>query len=111
MLAGAVPQGHDVGFTPGEVAGMGVARLPGVAIVRELLVGELTDRLEHRKPRLARCLLSDDQRFAHQCIEQIDDSIAIHFRTRYRAGTFEVEATREAEHRSSSCLSASSRRS
>ena len=49
-LPGAVPQRHDVGFTPGEVASMGGADLGGLAAGDELLLGELADRLQHRKP-------------------------------------------------------------
>ena len=49
-LAGAVPQGHDVGFTLGEVASMGGPDLGGLAARDELLLGELADRLQHRKP-------------------------------------------------------------
>ena len=49
-LTGAVPQGHDVGFAPGEVAGMGGPRLGGLAACDELFLGELADRLQHRKP-------------------------------------------------------------
>src|SRR6476620_9053835 len=49
-LPGAVPQGHDVGFTPGEVASMGGPDLGGLATRDELLFGELADRLQHRKP-------------------------------------------------------------
>ena len=49
-LAGAVPQGQDVGFTPGEVAGMGGADLGGLAACDELFLGELADRLQHREP-------------------------------------------------------------
>ena len=49
-LAGAVPQGQDVGFTPGEVAGVCGPDLVGVAAGHELFLGELADRLQHRKP-------------------------------------------------------------
>ena len=49
-LSGAVPQGQDVGFAPGEVAGMGGPDLGGLAARDELLLGELADRLQHRKP-------------------------------------------------------------
>ena len=49
-LAGAVPQGHDVGFTPGEVASMGGPDLSCIIAGDKLLLGELADRLQHRKP-------------------------------------------------------------
>ena len=51
-LAGAVPQGQDVGFAAGEVAGMRGPDLGGLATGDELLLGELADRLQHRKPGL-----------------------------------------------------------
>ena len=50
-LSGAVPQGQDVGFAPGEVAGMGGPDLGGLAARDELFLGELADRLQHREPR------------------------------------------------------------
>ena len=49
-LSGAVPQGQDVGFAPGEVAGMGGPDLGRRPAGDELLLGELADRLQHRKP-------------------------------------------------------------
>src|SRR6476619_6938935 len=49
-LPGAVPQGHDVGFTPGEVASMGGPYLGGLAARNESVFGELADRLQHRTP-------------------------------------------------------------
>ena len=48
-LAGAVPQGEDVGFAPGEVAGMRGTHLSGLAMGGELLLGELADRFQHRE--------------------------------------------------------------
>ena len=49
-LAGAVPQGHDVGFASGEVARVGGPNLGCFAAGDELFLGELADRLQHRKP-------------------------------------------------------------
>ena len=49
-LAGAVPQGQDVGFAPGEVAGMRGPDLGRLAAGDELFLGELADRLQHRIP-------------------------------------------------------------
>jgi hypothetical protein len=46
-LARAVPQRQDIGFPPGEVAGMrgpGLGRRPAGG---ELFLGELADRLQH----------------------------------------------------------------
>src|ERR1700722_12064732 len=40
----------------------------------ELLLGELADRLQHRKPGPPRNPVSDQQRLAHQRVEQIQDS-------------------------------------
>src|SRR5258707_1384539 len=64
-LAGAVPEGHDLCFAPGEMAGMCVARFDSLAACDELLVGELADGFEHRKTRFPRRLISDQQRFAY----------------------------------------------
>ena len=70
-LAGAVPQGQDVGFAPGEVARVGGPNLGCFATGDELFLGELADRLQHRKPGPPRRPVSDQQRLAHQGIEQI----------------------------------------
>ena len=70
-LAGAVPQGQDVGFASGEVARVRGANLGCFAAGDELFLGELADRLQHRKPGPPRRPVSDQQRLAHQRIEQI----------------------------------------
>ena len=49
-LAGAVPQGQDVGFASGEVARMGGPDLGRLTAGDELFLGELADRLQHREP-------------------------------------------------------------
>ena len=49
-LSGAVPQRHDVGFALSEVAGVGGPRLSGRTAGDELVLGELANRLQHRKP-------------------------------------------------------------
>ena len=49
-LAGAVPQGQDVGFAAGEVPRVGGPNLGCFAAGDELFLGELADRLQHRKP-------------------------------------------------------------
>ena len=49
-LAGAVPQGQDVGFAPGEVPRVGGPNLGCFAAGDQLFLGELADRLQHRKP-------------------------------------------------------------
>jgi hypothetical protein len=46
-LPEAVPQGHDVGFASGEIAGMGSPDLGGLPTGDELVLGELADRLQH----------------------------------------------------------------
>ena len=70
-LAGAVPQGHDVGFASGEVARVGGPDLGCFATGDELFLGELADRLQHRKPGPPRRPVGHQQRLAHQRIEQI----------------------------------------
>jgi hypothetical protein len=49
-LAGAVLQRQDVGFTPGEVAGVRSTDLCRFTAGDELFLGELADRFEHGKP-------------------------------------------------------------
>ena len=49
-LAGAVPQGHDVGFASGEVPRVGGPNLGCFAAGDELFLGELADRFQHRIP-------------------------------------------------------------
>ncbi len=97
-LAGAVPQGHDVGFPPSEVAGMRCAGFGRRPAGGELFLGELADRLQHRKPGPPRRPVSDQQRLAYQGIEQIQGGEVI-IGTHDCAGTFEVESP--GEHRTS----------
>ncbi len=46
FLSGAVRQGHDVGFTPGEVPRVGGPNLGCFTAGDELFLGELADRLQ-----------------------------------------------------------------
>ena len=64
-LAGAVPQGQDVGFASGEVPRVGGPNLGRLAAGDELFLGELADRLQHRKPGPPRRPVSHQQRLAH----------------------------------------------
>ena len=64
-LVGAVPQGQDVGFASGEVAGVGGPNLRCFAAGNQLFLGELADRFQHRKPGPSRRPVSDQQRLAH----------------------------------------------
>jgi hypothetical protein len=102
-LAGAVPQGHDVGFSPGVVAGMRGAHLRRRTAGGELFLGELADRLQHRKAGPPRGPVGDQQRLAHQRIEQIEDGEVVClwgiWESGYRACTLEVESA--GEHRTS----------
>ncbi len=95
-LAGAVPQGQDVGFAPGEVARVGGPNLGCFTAGDELLLGELADRLQHRKPGPPRRPVSDQQRLAHQRIEQIKDRVVVGVvGSDYRAGAVEIKSPGE----------------
>ena len=95
-LAGAVPQRHDVGFALREVAGMRGTDPVCLAARDELLLGELADRLQHREPGSSRGPVGDEQRLAHQGVEQIEDGVVIDIiGSRYRASTLEIESTGE----------------
>jgi hypothetical protein len=48
---------------------MGGARLGGLARTGELFLGELADRLQHRKPSAPRGVIGDHQRLANQSVE------------------------------------------
>ncbi len=93
-LAGAVPQGQDVGFASGEVARVGGPNLGCFAAGDELFLGELADRLQHRKPGPPRRPVGDQQRLAHQGIEQIQGGEVI-IGTHDGAGTLQVESPGE----------------
>src|SRR6202011_2767052 len=55
-----------------EVAGVGGARLGGLPRGGELLLGELANRLQHRKPSAPRGVIGDQQRLANQSIEYVE---------------------------------------
>ena len=52
---------------------MGGPDLSGLAAGDELLLGELADGLQHRKPGPPRRPVGNQQRLAHQRVEQIQD--------------------------------------
>ena len=93
-LAGAVPQGHDVGFASGEVPRVGGPNLGRLTAGDELFLGELADRLQHRKPGPPRRPVSDQQRLAHQGVQQIQGGEVI-IGTHDGASTVQVESTGE----------------
>ena len=93
-LAGAVPQGHDVGFASGEVPRVGGPYLRCGTRGDELFLGELADRLQHRESGPPRRAVGDQQRLAHQRVEQIQGGEVI-IGTHDRTSTLEVESTRE----------------
>jgi hypothetical protein len=93
-LSGAVPQGQDVGFASGEVARVGGPNLGCFAAGHELFLGELADRLQHRKPGPPRRPVGHQQRLVHQSIEQIQGGEVI-IGTHDRAGTLQVESPGE----------------
>ena len=95
-LSGAVPQRQDVGFTPGEIASMRGPDLGGLAARDELLLGELADRLQHRKPGPPRRPVGDEQRLAHQRVEKIQNGVVIDvIESGHRAGALEVKSPGE----------------
>ena len=111
-LSGAVPQGQDVGFAPGEVAGMRGPDLGGLAAGDELFLGELADRLQHRKPGPPRRPVGDQQRLAHQSVQQIQHGVVVESSNPATAqALWRSNPPANTEHRSSSDFSASSRRS
>jgi len=76
-LAGAVPQGQDVGFPSGEVARVGGPNLGCFAAGDQLFLGELADRLQHRKPGPPRRPVGDQQRLAHKSVEYLEDGVLV----------------------------------
>jgi hypothetical protein len=58
----------------------------------ELVLGELADRLQHRKPGSTRRPVGDQQRLAHQGIQQIQGGEVI-IGTHDGAGTLQVDGT------------------
>ena len=95
-LAGAVPQGHDVGFASGEVPRVRGPNLGCFTAGDELFLGELADRLQHRIAGPPRGPISNEQRLAHQGIEAIQDHVVVGvIETGDSARTVEVEPARE----------------
>src|SRR5258705_8583854 len=95
-LPRAIPQRENVRFAVGEVSSVCVMRLDSVASRDEMLVGELADGLQHGKPSLSRRSVSDEQGFAYQCVEQVEDGVVIEvIESGYRAGTFQIESAGE----------------
>src|SRR4029077_20829910 len=92
-----------VGFLPGEIVGMRVARVFRLAGRYELFFGELADGLQHRKPCPTRRLVGDHQRLADQRIDQIQGGELV-TRIRYRLGTCEVETPCEYRASIEQCL-------
>src|ERR1700756_4493145 len=76
-LAGAVPQGQDVGFASGEVPRVCGPNLGGFATGDELVLGELADRLQHRKPGPPRRPVSHQQRLTHKSVEYLEDGVLV----------------------------------
>ncbi len=72
-LARAVPQREDVGLAVGEKPCVGRTRLGRFPAFDELLLGELADGLQHRKPGPTRRPICDEHRLAHQRVKQIED--------------------------------------
>ena len=95
-LPWAVPQRKDVCFASGKVAGMrrpNLFRRPGGG---ELFLGELADRLQHREPGPPGGPVGDQQRLAHQRVQQIEDGVVVDvIESGHRAGAFEVESAGE----------------
>ena len=77
---------------------MGGPNLGCFAVGGELFLGELADRLQHRKPGPPRRPVGDQQRLADQRVEQIQGGEVI-IGTHDGAGAFEVESA--GEHRTS----------
>jgi hypothetical protein len=71
-------------------------RLGGLARGDELLLGELADRVQHRKTGPSGGPVGEQQRLAHQCVEQIQHGVVVDvIGSGHRAGAFEVESARE----------------
>ncbi len=81
---------------PGEVASVGGPDLIGGTSGHKLFLGELADRLQHRKSGPPRGSVGDQQRLAHQRIQQIQHGVVVGVvESGHRAGALEIEPTRE----------------
>ena len=81
-LLGAVPPLPRGGGLGGEVRRVQVPHLVGDALPVELVLAEVTDRLEQAVPGLPRDRLRGDQGLAHQRVEQVEHGEPIHPRVR-----------------------------
>ncbi|MDT5085426.1 MAG: hypothetical protein QOJ61_2469, partial [Mycobacterium sp.] len=83
-------------FAVGEISRVCVTRLDGVASRAEMLVGELADGLQHPKPSLSLRSVGDEQGFAYQRVEKIENLVVVQIvKSAYSAGALEVESTNE----------------
>ena len=81
-----------------EVPGMGAPNLFRFRRTGgdELFLGELADRLQHRKPGPPRRPVGDQQRLTHQGVQQIQHGVVVGaIESGHRARTLEIEPTRE----------------
>ena len=74
------------------------AGLIGAAADSELFFGELADRLQHRESCLSRRPVGDQQRLAHQGVQQIEDGVFV-CTVGYCYGTSTLEVEPAGEHR------------
>ena len=81
---------------PAKVAGMRISRLGGFPTSDEVLLGELANRLQHGVSGPPRGPLGDQQRLAHQGVEQIQRRVLVEvIGSGYRTSAFKVETARE----------------
>jgi hypothetical protein len=73
---------------------VGGPNLGRFAALNQLILGELADRLQHRKPNPPRGPVGDQQRLAHQRVEQIEGGEII-IGTHYGTGALEIESPGE----------------
>src|SRR5215203_3671777 len=84
-LSRAIPQSQNVGFFSSEVMGLRGANLFRRTARHELLLAELPNGLQHRKSRAPRGSVRDQQRFAYQRVEYIEDGVIVQMvRSSYR---------------------------
>ena len=97
-LSRTVPQSEHVVFPSGEVPGVNVACLVGLAGGYELFFRELADCLEHCEPCSLGVAMGDDEGLAGQRMEYVErgELVGVHD----RAGARQIEST--CEHRASS---------
>ena len=76
-VAGPVPRTPPSERLLREVAGMTIAQVAAAATGCHMVPGELTDRLQHRVPRLFRESCCGDQRLAPQRIDHIEQFVLV----------------------------------